>query len=65
MLTQLSDYIVYLWILPLVFFIIIPLIMFGGNTVARFVYFMFNPKRSGVKRLDEEITEEQLEKSVS
>lgn len=65
MLTQLADYIVYLWILPLVLFIVIPLIMFSCNAFARFIYFMFNPKRARVTQLDEDIEEERLGKSVS
>ncbi|MFT5699489.1 MAG: hypothetical protein ACI8ZB_002349 [Desulforhopalus sp.] len=58
----LPDVIVYLWLIPLSLYVVIPLSMLGINALSRLMHFMFNPARPKVKR-DPSVPEAHLQKA--
>lgn len=56
------GYIVYIWLLPLVLFIILPLCMFVVYLLGRFIYFMFSPKRMREQDVESTIPERDMGK---
>ena len=54
-----TENIVYIWLAPLVIYILFPLATLAMYFLWRFVYFMFNPLESrGKKKVAEEVTGE-------
>lgn len=57
-----TDIIVYIWLLPLFFFVILPLSMLVVYTFRRLIYFMFFPRRMREQEVEEDISERNIEK---
>jgi ABC-type Fe3+ transport system permease subunit len=57
-----TDIIVYIWLLPLFFFVILPLSMLVVYTFWRLIYFMFFPRRMREQEVEEDISERNIEK---
>lgn len=57
-----TDIIVYIWLLPLFFFVILPLSMLVVYTFWRLIYFMFFPRRVREQEVEEDISERNIEK---
>lgn len=56
------DYIVYIWLLPLTLFIIIPLCMLAAYLLVRFIGFMLLPRRFREQEVQTTIPEQDMEK---
>ncbi len=57
-----SDYIVYIWLLPLILFIILPLCMLVVYLLGRLIYFMLFPRRMREQEVESTIPEKDMEK---
>lgn len=57
-----TDIIVYIWLLPLFFFVILPLSMLVVYTFWRLIYFMLFPRRMREQEVEEDISERNIEK---
>lgn len=59
-----TDIIVYIWLLPLLLFVVIPLCMLAVYSVWRFIYFMLFPRRMREQKVEKKIPERDLEKAL-
>jgi ABC-type Fe3+ transport system permease subunit len=59
-----TDIIVYIWLIPLFFFVIIPLSMFVVYSLWRFIYFMLFPRRIREQEIEKDIPERDMEKAL-
>jgi hypothetical protein len=58
------DYIVYIWLIPLVLFILLPLSMLVVYLFVRFLHFMFFPKRMRGLKVQSDIPERKMENTL-
>ena len=58
------DYIVYIWLIPLVLFVLLPLCMLVVYLLVRLLYFMFFPRRMRVQKVQSGIPGRKMEKAL-
>ncbi|MFT5726824.1 MAG: hypothetical protein ACI8PB_000956 [Desulforhopalus sp.] len=58
------DYIVYIWLIPLVLFVLLPLSMLVVYLFVRFLHFMFFPKKMREVKVQSGIPERKMEKAL-
>jgi len=58
------DYIVYIWLIPLVLFVLLPLSMFVVYLFFRLLQFLFFPKRMREMKVQYGIPEQKMENAL-
>lgn len=58
------DYIVYIWLIPLIVFILLPLSILVVYLFIRFLHFMFFPKTMREVKVQSGIPERKMEKAL-
>lgn len=56
------DYIVYIWLIPLVLFILLPLCLLGVYLLGQFIVFMLFPRRKREQKRKQTLPERDMEK---